>query len=150
MREDAAQRGDRVFAPHRFGNDPGDCFQLANHDREHRRRYDHYLLNPPKDPPAMAGCCFRGGGNQVMRNVALARTLLARGAAATVTVALAAPEAHHYIWRRWTEYHDLFSSSDGLRFADLPASTVLQLHPRAQAEQLAARYLVELEAKTTR
>jgi hypothetical protein len=124
-----------------FGGDPQACFQLSNHDRGQRRRYDEFL-GGPGDTPGWPGCCFRMGANQVMRNVALARVLLARGEADTVTVALMAPEGHSHIWRRWTENHTLFVPDDKLRFASVPASAVLQFHSPDEAKELAARYLL--------
>jgi hypothetical protein len=126
-----------------FGTNPAGCFQLANHDREHRRRYEHYLLDPPKELPHRVGCCFRGGANQVMRNIALARVLLARHEADSVTVALTAPESHSSIWRRWTENQELSTTGDRVTFAEPPASAVLQFHPVDQAKQLAVRYLLD-------
>lgn len=125
-----------------FGGDPQGCFQLSNHDREHRRRYDQFL-DTSGNIPAPTGCWLRLGANQVMRNVALAGVLLQRGEAATATVTLMAPEQHAHIWRRWAENSDRFLKGNGLYFASLPASVVLQFHPLEQAEQLAARYLLD-------
>ena len=135
--------------PHPFGGDPAHCFQLANHDREHRRRYDQFL-GRLKGTPSGAGCSFRGGANQVMRNVALAGVLLERGETATVTFALCAPAGHRVIWRRWHEYTALFDGLHGVSFRDLPAETVLQHHPIDEALALADRYLLDERAAEQR
>ncbi len=61
-------RRDTCGQPGPFGSDTTRCFQLANHDREHRRRYDE-MLGRPRNEPNSFGCWFRDGTNQVMRNV---------------------------------------------------------------------------------
>ena len=43
-----------------FGGNPAECFQLTNHDREHRRRYDD-ALHLPEATPTGFGCWFRNG-----------------------------------------------------------------------------------------
>lgn len=74
-------------SPGPFGNDSVACFQLRNHDRGHRRTYDAALGPLTADERFVAGgCWFRFGGNQLMRNVALARSLVTRGAADAAVV----------------------------------------------------------------
>lgn len=123
-----------------FGNDTSACFQLRNHGREHRRHYDT-ALGPLTVPALQAaeGCWFRFGGNQPMRNVALARTLVGDGAVDEVVVALCAPLAHKAIWRRWSEAKSHLAGA-GVALADLPAEVVVSAHPPGGS--LAQRYLL--------
>ena len=108
-----------------FGNDPTSCFQLRNHGREHRRRYDEALGSlSAVDSTDDSGCWFRFGGNQAMRNVALARTIVENGQADSAVVALCAPEAHHKIWRRWAEAKQRLLAA-GVVLADLRAEDVV-------------------------
>ncbi|MDQ3177738.1 MAG: hypothetical protein M3Q72_09365 [Actinomycetota bacterium] len=125
-----------------FGNDTGACFQLRNHDREHRRTYDTALGTlVVDDAGGTSGCWFRFGGNQVMRNVALGRSLIERGAADEVVVALCAPNGHRAVWRRWAEAKQRLAVV-GVTLVELPAETVVQHH--ASPSPLAARYLLDL------
>jgi hypothetical protein len=124
-----------------FGNDPAACFQLRNHDREQRRRYDTALGEPTVvEPSDNGGCWFRFGGNQAMRNVALARTLVQRGDVHGATVALCAPGAHDAIWRRWAEAKSHLAVS-GVALADLPAEEVVRHHQHDSA--MRDRYLLD-------
>ena len=127
--------------PGPFGADAHGCFQLCNHDREHRRRYDHFL-GEPAHHPASFGCWFRDGANQVMRNVALARALVARGEAASASMLLMAPDDHATIWEQWRRHISLLQRYDDITFGDLPASQVVAHHPSEQAHDLASRYLL--------
>lgn len=123
-----------------FGNDPKACFQLRNHDREHRRSYDIALGNvDPGGSDASRGCWFRFGGNQIMRNAALARSLVSRGQADSAVVALCAPSGHHSIWRRWHDATSRLEVQD-VAFADLRADAVLHHHPNADV--MRQRYLL--------
>lgn len=128
-----------------FGNNPTECFQLRNHGREHPRRYDAALgpLSFHADGET-GGCWFRLGGNQPMRNVALARTLVSRGDVSDAVVALCAPRAHHVMWRRWAEAKAHLAGV-GIAMADLPAERVLVAHPSGSA--LADRYLLDVSAE---
>jgi hypothetical protein len=135
--------------PGPFGGDPIGCFQLANHDREHRRRYDE-MLGLPLDEPVTFGCWFRDGANQVMRNTALAAALIARGDVASASVLLMAPDDHITIWEQWHRHTALLSRYDQVRFGDLPASHVAALHEPAQARTLSARYLLPLDTLEVR
>lgn len=129
-----------------FGNDTAACFQLRNHDREQRRAYDTALGPLTANNTADAdGCWFRFGGNQVMRNVALARSLLSEGSAGSAVVALCAPKGHQAIWRRWAEAKARLAVP-GVQLIDLPAEAVLQHH--ANPAQLAQRYLLDLSKVT--
>lgn len=127
-----------------FGSDTGACFQLRNHGREHRRKYDIALgpLNAAGDG-GHGGCWFRLSGNQPMRNVALARTLVNEGTVDEAVVALCAPRGHRSIWRRWTEAKALLATA-GIGLADLPAEVVA--NARASSAGLAERYLLDLGA----
>ena len=124
-----------------FGNDPASCFQLRNHDRDHRRLYDA-ALGPlvADDPVDDGGCWFRFGGNQVMRNVALARSLVSRGATDRAVVGLCAPNGHRAIWRRWNETKQQLKVS-GVKLAELPAEVVANHHTNPLA--ISKRYLLE-------
>ena len=62
-----------------------------------------------------------------MRNAALARVLVARGAS-QVVVALCPPAAHRTIWRRWAETTPQLALP-GVTFANLDAATVVKHHP---------------------
>lgn len=124
-----------------FGNDTAACFQLRNHDGDQRRTYDISLGPLHGDGGGVAGCWFRFGGNQVMRNTALARSLVARGGADRAVVALCAPTSHRAIWRRWAETITRLGVA-GVAFADLPADLVVQHHPNPTA--MAQRYLLDI------
>ena len=128
-----------------FGNDTSACFQLRNHGREHSRRYDIALgpLNAAA-PTKEGGCWFRLGGNQPMRNVALARTLVSSGEIDSAVVALCAPRAHCAIWRRWAEAKAHLSGT-GIALTDLPAEVVVSAHQPGGS--LAERYMLEPTAK---
>lgn len=141
-----SRRNDRLdvcAADGPFGNDPKACFQLRNHDREHRRAYD-LALGPVEGSVSdgRRGCWFRFGGNQVMRNTALARSIVSRGQANRAVVALCAPAGHHSIWRRWHEATSNLNVQD-VAFVDLSADALLEHHPNADA--IAMRYLLASE-----
>jgi hypothetical protein len=124
-----------------FGNDAAACFQLRNHGREHRRLYDDAL--GPLTVSASTdgrGCWFRFGGNQPMRNVALARTMIGNGEVDDAVVALCAPRAHRAIWRRWEEAKAHLAGV-GIMLADLAAEAVASAHPPGGS--LTERYLLE-------
>jgi hypothetical protein len=128
-----------------FGNDPSACFQLRNHGREHRRRYDTAL--GPLSVSALTdggGCWFRFGGNQPMRNVALARALVNKGEVHEAVVALCAPQAHRAIWRQWAEAK-LHLAGTGIALADLPAEVVVSAH--RPGGELTQRYLLDRPPK---
>lgn len=125
-----------------FGSNSTQCFQLRNHGREHRRKYDA-ALGPLSVTSGSdnGGCWFRLGGNQPMRNVALARTLVNRGEVDGAVVALCAPKAHHAIWRRWAEAKAHLGGA-GVELVDLPADMVVSA--QASGAAIAPRYLLEL------
>jgi hypothetical protein len=124
-----------------FGNNHAECFQLRNHGREHRRHYDTALGPLSAAPTAEdAGCWFRFGGNQTMRNVALARTLVGRGDVDDAVFALCAPRAHRAIWRRWAEAKARLAGA-GITMSDVPAEVVVSQH--APGGALPERYLPE-------
>lgn len=120
-----------------FGNDPEHCFQLRNHDREHRRTYD-IQLGPT--PATGNGCSFRLGTNQPMRNVALGRAIVLAGETDQVVHALLAPAANSTIWRRWAEAKIALHGIPHVRLADLPAELVLGVHQSERRAELAQRY----------
>lgn len=125
-----------------FGGLPELCFQLTNKNGSHRRRYDQYLDGIASTNHSGVGCPFRYG-NQPMRNVALARSLVERGDADDAFVALCAPEAHSAIWRRWDEAKLALDGVSGVTLTDLPASAVLQYHVHEEADALGNRYLLD-------
>jgi hypothetical protein len=125
-----------------FGNNPTECFQLRNHGREHRRKYDTALGPLTVQAEGEGGCWFRFGGNQPMRNVALARTLVSRGDVDDAVVALCAPQAHRAIWRRWAEAKAHLAGA-GIALADIAAEVVASA--QASGAALGARYLLELD-----
>jgi hypothetical protein len=137
-------RRDVCGQPGPFGGDVTRCFQLANHDREHRRRYDE-MLGRPRNEPHSFGCWFRDGANQVMRNVALAKSLIARRLVQSASMTLMAPDAHTTIWEQWQRHTNLLSQYDGITFADLPASQIAAFHPPDRARELSTRYLLPLD-----
>jgi hypothetical protein len=128
-----------------FGCDTAACFQLRNHGREHRRKYDTALgpLTVATDGEE-GGCWFRFGGNQPMRNVALARTLVSRGDVDDAVVALCAPRGHRAIWRRWDEAKAHLAAA-ALALVDMPAEAVVSAHAFGAA--LAERYLLDPSAE---
>jgi hypothetical protein len=130
--------------PGPFGGDPAGCFQLANHDREHRRRYD-IALGAAGHEPTSFGCWFRDGANQVMRNAALAKTLIARGEVASASVILMAPDDHRAIWEQWHRHVALVSAFDGVNFGNLLGSHVAALHEADLARLLSERYLLPVD-----
>ena len=103
--------------PGPFGGDTAGCFELANHDREHRRHYDEALGTPGAEPDTF-GCWFRDGANQVMRNTALAKSLMARGEVHSASMMLMAPDAHTSVWEQWHRHIALMSQYDYVTFAD--------------------------------
>jgi hypothetical protein len=137
-------RNDRLdvcATPGPFGQDPAACFQLRNHDRQHRRRYEDALGTlPAPEPQDDAGCWFRFGGNQVMRIVALARSLVTRGDVGAAVVALCAPRPHAAIWRSWNEAKSRLAV-EGVELVDLPAEVVVQHH--ADPTPLLQRYALD-------
>jgi hypothetical protein len=130
-----------------FGNDTDACFQLRNHDRDHRRSYDSALGPLVAMSGDEGGCWFRFGGNQIMRNAALARSLVTRGMAERAVVALCAPAAHRAIWRRWAEATSLLQL-DHVSFRELPAHVVAARH--ANHDSVSGRYLLEESPLTDR
>lgn len=134
----ANDRLDLCATPAPFGGDPAGCFQLRNKGAGHPRTYDKWLtgLDAVTEGP---GCPFRATGNQPMRNVALASSLLASGEADRATFVLCAHDDHQVIWRRWADAQVHLAGTD-VGFAELPASQMLlQLSP-ADAATLAAQY----------
>ena len=124
-----------------FGGNRAGCFQLCNHDREHRRTYDIALGAMPTEPRRM-GCWFRDGANQVMRNAALARARVQRDDAQSASVFLLAPDDHHAIWHQWQQHVELLDWVTGITFGSIPASQVVALHEPDQARALFTRYLL--------
>ncbi len=137
-----SSRNDRKHVcatPLAFGGAPGQCFQLANHDKGQRRRYD-IALGDLGAQPAGFGCWFRDGGNQIMRNVALARTMIQSGKVKSASVLLMAPEQHLYIWEQWRTHTRVFSNVEGITFGDLLASQVLAQHGDDTRQRLTDQY----------
>ena len=126
-----------------FGGDTSQCFQLCNHDREQRRRYDEALDLPPAAPTGF-GCWFRDGTNQVMRNTALARRLIQRGEAVSASFVLLAPDGHTAIWQQWHEHTARLAGLELIQFGSLPASRVAALHEPTTARLLSQRYMLSL------
>jgi hypothetical protein len=59
-----------------------------------------------------------------MRNIALGAVLLDQDEADHVIFAVAAPEAHSTIWRRYGETVRAFQATDQLRFSRPPGSAI--------------------------
>ncbi len=132
-----------------FGGDATRCFQLRNLDRGPRRRYDQHLAF--HDPTTrLGGCWFRGGANQVMRNVALLNALRDAGQIDSATLVLCAPLAHAAIWRRWNEGTDLLWNQ-GVALKALPADAVAAYNPDlTESTSLAERYLLDARVPAAR
>ncbi len=126
-----------------FGGNPAVCFQLRNLDRGQRRRYDQHLRFD--EPTAQAaGCWFRFGANQIMRNVALLNAMRHAGEYDSATLVLCAPFAHTAIRRRWDEgTRNLWGQ--GVDVDYLPADIVAAHNPDlTEAITLANRYLLDV------
>ena len=125
-----------------FGNDPAACFQLRNHDREHRRRYDtalgpltvvgsqrrRWVLVPLRRQP--------GDAQRRARSDAWS----ARGRATARWLRCARPERTDAIWRRWAEAKSHLAVS-GVALADLTAEEVVRHHEHDSA--MRDRYLLD-------
>ncbi len=129
-----------------FGGDVDDCFQLRNHDREHRRRYDQYL--PVSDVAGGNHACPYRELNQPMRIAALARVLVARGEADRATVVLCAHDDHEAVWRRWAEAEQAIPWDSRHRAADLSASCVVAAREPEERRELEDRYLLTQSGPT--
>jgi hypothetical protein len=138
-------RLDLCAQPHPFGGEPAGCFQLRNKGHGLPRLYDKALI-PLSEKPSGVGCWFRASGNQPMRNLALARTLLSSGEAARAVVALCAPAKHQRIWRRWDETTKRLKNKGPVTFANIRAEEVLVHLPIDIAEKLAGHYLLAITA----
>jgi hypothetical protein len=126
--------------PGPFGGNVSHCFQLRNRGRhDRRRRYDSHL-GPVECLPRHAGCLFRLGMNQPMRNVALARALRDADEVDRVGYALCGHDGNLSIWRRWREVQCVFGVDTSVVLAELPASVVVSLHAPHDAEWLRSRY----------
>lgn len=125
-----------------FGGQPDRCFQLQNHGRG-RRAYDRYLdgndFMAPQGWRDDGGCWLRTGRSQPMRNLALARLLLAEGEVDHVIYGLCAPVGHAQMWRRFDEFRAVFRDSPQCGTVALPAEWVAQLHAD-QGTALRRRY----------
>lgn len=108
-----------------FGGESRRCAQLANRGGP-RRTYDPWIA-PISALPDHAGCAFRLGLNQPMRNLALARMLVGEGTFDRAAYALCAHDGNEPIWRRWREVRRVFGGEHGgVELVDLPASRVLR------------------------
>lgn len=126
-----------------FGGDPLRCFQLRSGGAAGRRRYDAYL-GRLAELPGYAGCTFRGGMNQPMRNIALARVLLEEQPGSLVGYALCAHDENVPIWTRWRDAGRVFGDDPGVVLCRLPASSVVSLHSADDAAWLRRRYRLPL------
>ena len=122
-----------------FGGQPARCFQLHSDERTGPRTYDRYL-DPVGPLPGHAGCLFRLGLNQPMRNLALARVLLAEGEVDQAVYVLCAHDHNGPIWRRWAEATGTFSNNPTVNLAGLAASQVVGLHQPDDAAWLRRHY----------
>ncbi len=115
-------------SPGPFGGNPDGCWQLRNHDKDHRRLYDQHLhpAAPPEDAPP--GCWFRRL-NQPMRLAALSRALVDNGEFDETVVALTCPTGHVAIRRQWRESQSLLDHQLDLLE---PETVAAQLPPPAQ------------------
>jgi hypothetical protein len=136
---DASSNPDRdvCHQPGPWGGEPDRCWQLANHGGPHRRRYDEALPIGQLHGLPQEGCPFRTV-NQPMRNAALARTVIDRGDAEQVTVALCAPDGNRNVWRQWADAKQVLGDVSGLQFADLGANAVAELS--TERDELVDRY----------
>ena len=132
-------RRDVCTTPGPWGGDPASCFQLANHDGPHRRRYDHFIAATDVPVDGAPHCSFLEA-NQVARNVALARALVERHEAASATVALCAPTGNRAVWRQWRRCQQLLAGQDRVRLVDLPAHEVAATRNQAVRQAVEARY----------
>lgn len=126
-------------SPGAWGNQPGGCFQLTNHDGPHRRRYDLFIEDESLGSGSRSHCAFLEA-NQVTRNVALAGTLVNRGDAATATVALCAPTGNRAVWRQWRRCKTLYADQPHIILVDLPASVAAAARRRSVRDQIEQRY----------
>jgi hypothetical protein len=107
-------RRDVCATPLPFGGAPSRCFQLSNHDRGGRRKYDEFL-GPLSESPSGSACWFRDGMNQPMRNVALAAATASFGEPTRVTFVLCAPRG---------SYRDLAALARSTAFVQQPSHRV--------------------------
>ncbi len=122
-----------------FGGDPASCFQLGHRDQATVRAYDRHL-GTVRSLPGHAGCLFRLGLNQPLRNLALARALLADGEADQVAYVLCAHDHNPAIWRRWADTVQVFGADAAVTLASVPASRVVRLHQHQAAAWLRRTY----------
>ncbi|WP_372453986.1 PGN_0703 family putative restriction endonuclease [Actinoplanes hulinensis] len=131
----------RVAAP--FGGEPAACFQLRRRDPDHPpRRYAQVLDLPGRGSTTTpdGGCPFRGG-NQQMRNVAVAAAMRQSGEVTHAVVALCAPAGYRSIWRRWAEACEVLDGVPGVTLGRLPAETVLEVTTHPEADLVRRRHL---------
>lgn len=124
-----------------FGGRPSECFQLLNHGNG-QRLYDTALGEIDQKESGF-GCWFRDDGNQIMRNVALAKSLVSRGDAASASMMLMAPDAHSYIWDRWRTHTSRLSGVKDFFFGELQASNVVALHDKVAQGRLIDQYAID-------
>jgi hypothetical protein len=132
--------------PGPFGGEAKACPVLREPDESTPgRRYLDVLTLPATEPTADAGCSFRLGVYQPMRNLALAEVLLADRESDAVTLALFAPGAYAAMWRRWAEAKAALESPR-VPLRDLTLEDVLEDLDPERAAYLSARYLLSTRA----
>ncbi|MEQ1504671.1 MAG: hypothetical protein ABMB14_20695 [Myxococcota bacterium] len=118
-----------------FGGRASECLQLANRGDPERRRYDEYI-GDLRQTPLHAGCVFRLGLNQPMRNIALAKLLIAEKTFDRVAYGLCAHDRNVAIWRRWREAKAVFGEGD-VALLDVPASSIVGRHAAGSGNRAA-------------
>jgi hypothetical protein len=122
-----------------FGGQPARCHQLRGNGPAEPRAYDRYL-GPVGPLSGHTGCLFRLGLNQPMRNLALARAMLADREVDQVAYVLCAHDDNGPIWRRWAEAARVFGGDPTVRLDGMPASQVVALHQPDDAAWLRHHY----------
>ncbi len=126
--------------PGPFGGDPAACWSMTNKGTGGRRTYDKLIGG--EVPFDGAGCWYRTGGYQPMRNVAQAQALLQSGEVEATVFVVCAPRSRTDLrigLRRFS------STLHGLTIDWLDAEDVLALHNHPAVDQLALRYQLRLD-----
>ena len=121
--------------PGPFGGDPAACWSITNKGTGGRRTYDELLGD--KAPFDGAGCSYRTGGYQPMRNLAQAQALLQSGECEAVVFAVCAPRARDDLRIGLERFS---TTLPNLSIDWLDAEEVLAHHDHPDVDQLALRY----------
>lgn len=121
--------------PGPFGGDPAACWSITNKGTGGRRAYDVLIGN--EAPFEGAGCWYRTGGYQPMRNLAQAQALLRSGEFEAVIFVVCAPRARKDLR---IGLDRLSTTLPNLSIGWLDAEEVLALHRHPDVDQIALRY----------